>query len=352
MIYEMVSTEIHYFDLENPRDLARLQEPMLSLEALTGLIIIDEIQRVPDLFTVLRVLVDVKKDRKFLILGSASRDLIKQASETLAGRIRYIELNPFSYPEVEHIKDLWLRGGFPDSYLAESLSISNEWRKAYVATFLERDIPNLGISIPPQTLRRFRMMLAHYHGSICNTSDIGKSLGASHTTIRSYLDILKGTFMIRQLQPWWENINKRQVKSAKIYFRDTGIYHTLTGIADQQALLLSPKLGASWVGMVLEELIRYHNATPEECYFWAIHAQAELDLLIIKDGKRLGFEIKYTDAPTITKSMHTAMKYLNLDSLTVITPSELEYPMDDKIQAVGLEIYLSVGCARCERTET
>lgn len=329
-----------YFDLEDPRDIAKLSTPMLNLENLTGCIIIDEIQRQPDLFPILRVLVDQKKDRRFLILGSASRDLINQSSETLAGRIRYIELTPFSYWEVDHINKLWIRGGFPLSYLAKNEPHSFEWRSSYITTFLERDIPNLGINIPAPMLRRFWIMLSHYHGQIFNSSEIGKSLGIAHTTVRRYLDILTGTFMIRQLQPWFENIEKRQVKSPKIYFRDSGILHTLLNIPDHESLINHPKLGSSWEGFAIEEIIRLHEATTDEAYFWGIHNQAELDLLIFKNGKKIGFEFKFADAPKLTSSMKISMELLNLDFLSVIFPGKGRFFLSQNIEAIGLEEYL------------
>jgi len=330
------------FDLENPEDLLLLENPMLSLSDLEGLIIIDEIQRRPDLFPVLRVLIDRhKENQKFLILGSASRDLIKQSSETLAGRLAYIEVTPFSYWETKESKKLWVRGGFPLAYLTNTDLDAFNWLKFYITSFLERDIPSLGINVPATTLRRFWMMLAHYHGNFFNTSEIGKSLNASSTAIRHYIDILVGTFMIRQLQPWTENIKKRQVKTPKIYFRDSGIFHYLVGIRSTEDLLYHPKRGASWEGFALEEIIRFHEADPEDCFFWAVHNQTELDLLIVKGGKRLGFEIKYADAPKTTKSMHIAVETLNLDSLTVIFPGSKTFPLTDKITASGLEPYLN-----------
>lgn len=337
------SISVYHFDLEDPDDLAKFAAPKLALEDLLGLIVIDEIQRQPELFPLLRVLVDQHKARHFLILGSASRDLIKQSSETLAGRIRYIEVTPFSYLEVDNLNKLWLRGGFPHSYLVNSDQNSNDWRAAYITTFLERDIPALGIQVPARTLRRFWMMLAHYHGGIFNASEIGTSLGVGHTTARRYLDILTGTFMIRELTPWIENINKRQIKSPKIYFRDSGIFHSLLGINDWQALKNHPKLGASWEGFALEEIIRMHHAAPEECYFWGIHSQAELDLLIIKDGKRLGFEFKHADAPRLSSSMQLAQDTLQLDKLTVIYPGKSQYRLTEKIEVIGLENYLRAG---------
>lgn len=333
---------IYWFDLENPDDLGRLDSPMLALEELEGLIVIDEVQKRPDLFPVLRVLIDQRRDKqRYLILGSASRDLIQQSSETLAGRISYMELNPFSWPEVDNLNNLWIRGGFPGSYLAHSSNISWEWRKSYISTFLERDIPNLGIQVPAQTLRRFWMMLAHYHGNIFNASEIGKSLGIAHTTARHYLDILTGTFMIRELPPWIENIDKRQIKSPKIYFRDSGIYHSLLNIFDKDALYTNPKLGASWEGFALEEIVRHHNGETGEIYFWGIHNYGELDLFVIKNGKRLGFEFKYTDRPSTSKSMNLALETLKLDSLIIIYPGSNNYPLADKIRVIGLTNYLS-----------
>ncbi len=328
----------HTFDLEDPADVEILKNPKTVLDPLDGLIILDEVQRVPDLFTTLRVLADQPDaNRKFLILGSASKDLLRQSSESLAGRIAYIELPPFSLFEASDAQKLWIRGGFPKSYLAEKLDDSIYWRKQYVATFLERDIPNLGIQIPPSSLRRFWMMLAHYHGQVFNASEIGQSLGISDTTVRQYLDILSGTFMVRQLTPWLVNTKKRQVKTPKIYFRDSGIFHTLSGITDYKALLHHPKLGASWEGFALEEIIRYNRADPEDCFFWGVHNQGELDLLIAKDGKKLGFEFKYSDAPKLTQSMKTALQELELDSLEIIYPGKKDYELAPNIKVKSLD---------------
>ena len=331
------SEDIQFFDLENPIDLLRLENPMLALTQTKGkLIIIDEIQRIPDLFPVLRVLVDKKRNtKKFLILGSASRDLIKQSSETL--RIGYIELPPFSLAETKDSVRLWVRGGFPLSYLATSDNKSYLWRQSYIRTFLERDIPALGFSIPPEQIRRFWLMLSHYHGQVFNASEIGKSLGISHHTARKYLDILTGTFMVRILVPWFENIDKRQVKSPKIYFRDSGILNTLVGITDEKELYNWPRLGTFWEGFALEEIIRTLQAQPEECYFWATQAEAELDLLIIKNGKRIGFEFKYADRPGTTKSMHSALKDLSLHGLIIVHPGSEIFPITDTIIVCGLE---------------
>lgn len=327
-----------YLDLENPFDLARLDNPMLALQEQTGLIIIDEIQRRPELFPVLRVLIDQDRtNRRFLILGSASRDLIKQSSESLAGRISYLEIKPFSLSETNDWNKLWIRGGFPNSYLATSDANSYAWRSQYINTFLEQDIPNLGIHIPPRTLHRFWMMLAHYHGQIFNASELGQALGVAHTTARHYLDILTGTFMIRELSPWYENINKRQIKSPKIYFRDSGIFHALLGIPDKNALYCHPKIGASWEGGALEEIIRAYDVTPNEAYFWGVHQQGELDLLIIKNNKRFGFEFKHTDSPKITASMQFAFRTLNLNQLTLIYPGKHNFLLAENIRAMGLE---------------
>lgn len=331
----------NYFDLEDPDDLVRLENPKLALSGLKNLIILDEIQRIPEIFPLLRVLVDNKKlEQQYLILGSASRELIRQSSETLAGRISYIETAPFQYNEIEDLKQLWLRGGFPCSYLSEDDTISFSWRKEYIRTFLEKDIQMMGINIIPENLRRFWMMLVHSHGNIFNASDIGRSLNISHPTARNYLDILSHTFMMRELKPWFENITKRQVKSPKVYFRDTGILHALMGIKSQSELLVHPKLGASWEGFALEEVIHHEKADNVECYFWSTHADAELDLLIVKDGKRLGFEFKYADMPRITKSMHIALTDLKLDKLTIIYPGDKNYCPQEKVQVIGLEEYL------------
>jgi hypothetical protein len=333
---EMInSEEVHFFDLEKPFDLERLQEPYSTLEPLEGLVIIDEIQLVPNLFPVLRVLID-ERPRKFLILGSASWELIKQSSETLAGRIGYIELPPFTLAETNDVRKLWRRGGFPRSYLASNEEESVMWRQSYITTFLERDIPNLGIRIPPIQMRRFWMMLAHTHGQIFNASQIGKSLGVTDHTVRRYLDILVGTFMIRHLQPWHENISKRQVKSPKIYFRDSGIFHSLLGLNDQRAIESHPRLGASWEGFALEQTIQKFQMRSEECFFWSTLAGAELDLFFIKDGKKLGFEFKFADAPKITSSMRISVEELKLDHLYIIYPGNQTHKLNEKMTIVGI----------------
>lgn len=332
----------HYFDLENPIHLAQLDQPMLALKPLIGNIIIDEIQLRPDLFPILRVLVDEHVNRRFLILGSASRDLIAQSSETLAGRISYLECSPFLLSELPDKKDIMLyRGGFPRSVLAENDMLSYQWREDYISTFLERDIPNLGFRIPPRTMRRFWTMLAHYHGQTFNSSELGKSLGVSHTTTRHYLDILVGTFMIRELTPWFVNIGKRQIKTPKIYFRDSGIYLALLQTQTMNQLSFHPKLGAVWEGFAMEQIIGTHQIASEYCYFWGVHQQSELDLLIFDQGKTLGFEFKYQDAPKLTSSMRTAVEILNLDQLIVIYPGNINYSLAEKVLVVGLESYIS-----------
>lgn len=331
------------FDLEDPLDLAALGNPRLALQDLCGLVIIDEIQRAPELFPLLRVLVDRPQNpARFLVLGSASRDLLRQSSESLAGRIGYIELTPFSLPETgAEVKDrLWLRGGFPPAFLAASESASRQWRKDYIATFLERDIPALGIAIAPQALRRFWTMLAHFHGQIVNLSELGRSFGAADTTIRRYMDILEATFMVRQLRPWHENINKRQVKAPKLYFRDSGLLHGLLDIPDKAALVRHPKLGPSWEGFALEEVVRASVTDPEDIWFWATHGGAELDLLVARGMHREGFEFKYTDRPASTRSMHIAIDSLKLERLTVIYPGGRRIPLAEKIEAVGLAEYV------------
>ena len=339
MVAERESGGVTRFDLEDPTDLAALQAPRLALQDLEGLVVIDEIQRSPELFPVLRVLVDRPGNTtRFLILGSASRDLIQQSSESLAGRISYLELTPFSLQEVglAQRERLWLRGGFPRSFLARSEADSRQWRKDYIATFLERDLPALGIAISPQSLRRFWMMLAHYHGQVVNYSELGRSFGASDTTVRRYLEILAATFMVRLLAPWHENVGKRQVKAPKLYMRDPGLFHSLMGIADMPGLRSHPKLGASWEGFALEAIVQHHRATVDETYFWAAHGGGEVDLLLLTESGRIGYEIKYTDRPQKTRSMHTAMAVLGLDALHVVYPGEKSFPLDERIDAVGL----------------
>lgn len=328
----------HYFDLESPADQQRLQNPELMLNSLQGLIILDEIQHKPELFNILRVLVDRPENRQhFLVLGSASPHIIRNVSETLAGRVEFIELAGFNIQEINNIERLWLRGGFPRSFLAASESDSRAWRDGFIRTFLERDIPMLGITISSTAMRRFWTMLAHFHGQTWNASDLARSMGVSDKTVRSYLDILTATFMVRQLQPWHENLRKRQVKSPKIYFRDSGLLHSLLNIPDYHSLTGNPRLGASWEGFALEQVLQIIR--PSEAYFWATHSGAELDLLFFREGKRYGVEFKFNEAPGITKSMHIAVKDLSLDYLWVVYPGKEEYPVTDKIMVRPLNSF-------------
>jgi uncharacterized protein len=327
-----------YFDLENPRDLARLEQPMTALEHLRGLVVIDEVQRHPNLFPVLRVLLDRKPAlAKFLILGSASPALLEQTSESLAGRIAFVEMGGFTLDEVstEQLGRLWLRGGFPRSYLARGEKASFSWREDFIRTFLERDLLQLGVQAPSPTLRRFWMMLAHYSGGIWNASEIGRSLGEAHTTTRRHLDSLADALVVRVLQPWFENIGKRQVKAPKVYVRDSGLLHALLGIADRRSLEGHPKVGASWEGFVIEQLLaRLGEAQP---YYWRTQAGAELDLLLFLRGKRIGVEIKRADAPTLTPSMASALSDLSLDRIFVVYPGESRYVLSDHVEVVSLE---------------
>lgn len=331
----------NYFDCELASDRTLLNDPIPVLEKLTGLIVIDEVQLVPELFAALRVLIDRKQPQKFLILGSASRDLLRQSSETLAGRIYHIEVTPFSYAETGKLALLWLRGGFPLSFLAKDEAQAYAWRRQYIETFLERDIPSLGLSIPPSHLRRFWMMLAHYHGQLMNASNLANSLDISYHTVNRYTDILSGTFAIRQLSPWHENLAKRQVKSRKIYFRDSGVYHALLGIDSLQALLRHPILGASWEGFALESVIRHLSVPQNQCFFWRAHTGEEIDLLLIDGVDVHGYEFKHTQSPRMTKSMHRAKTLLKLKTLTVIYPGVRSFVGEDDVRFMGLETFLS-----------
>jgi predicted AAA+ superfamily ATPase len=329
-----------YFDLENPEDMARLTDPMMALKEHRGLVVIDEIQRYPDLYTVLRVLADRPRSRtRFLVLGSASPALLRQSSETLAGRIVYHELGGFALGEVgvQESTRLWLRGRFPRSYLARTVRESVEWRRGFIKTFLERDLPQLGISIRSVTMQRFWSMLAHYHGQVFNASEFARSFGVADTTVRSYLDVLTSALVVRQLQPWHENISKRQVKAPKVYLADTGLLHTLLNVSTRNELEGHPKVGASWEGFVLEEVVRQLGARSEECFFWATHAGAELDLLVVRGKKRLGFEAKRTSSPKVTPSMRSALVDLGLKRLYVIHAGEHTFDMQKGITAVGFQ---------------
>lgn len=327
----------NYFDLENPRHLERLDHPMAAIEDLQGTVVIDEVQRRPDLFQVLRVLADrVPLPAKFLILGSASPALLRQSSESLAGRIERVPMSGFSLGEVGPALQSrhWLRGGYPLSFLAEDDAASVRWRQAFVQTFLERDIPQFGFSIPAMTMLRFWTMAAHYHGQIWNYAEPARSLNLGETTVRRYLDILSDVFMVRQLQPWHANLKKRQVKSPKIYFRDTGLLHQLLGIRNESELMSHPKCGASWEGYAVEETLR--AIEPDEAYFWATHQGAEIDLVLFKHGRMYGVECKRMDAPRLTPSLRIALKDLKLERIAVIYPGPHRYPMADGVEAVPL----------------
>ena len=327
------------FDLEDPDDLARLAEPKLALGGLDGLVVIDEIQRRPDLFPVLRVLVDrPRAQSRFLILGSASPDLLRQGSETLAGRIAFHELDGLAIDEVGvgRSASLWLRGGFPRSFVAPNEEDSAAWRRDFVRTFLERDLPQLGVQIPAMTLHRFWSMLAHHHAQVWSAAELARALGVAGSTVRRYLDIMTGALVVRVLPPWHENLGKRQVKSPKAYIADTGILHSLLGIASQEDLERHPKVGASWEGFVMREVVRLVGAQPEECFFWATHAGAELDLLVVRGRRRLGFEIKRTTSPAVTRSMHAALETLKLRRLDIIHAGEHTFPLGDRIRAVSM----------------
>jgi predicted AAA+ superfamily ATPase len=326
-----------YFDLENPADIRRFASPQRALEGLSNLVMIDEVQRQPALFEILRVLVDRPKNpARFLLLGSASLHLVKGVSESLAGRIGFVDLSGFDLREVgpRHAARLWTRGGFPRSFLAPDDSSSLVWRDNFVRTFLERDIPQLGISIPAMTLRRFWTMIAHYHGQIWNAADFARSLGTSENTARRHLDILAGAYMVRILPPWFENLGKRQVKAPKVYIRDSGLFHALLQLPTPADIQSHPKLGASWEGFALEQVLSILDAG--DAYFWATHSGAELDLLLTIGGRRIGFEFKYGDAPGRTRSMISALHDLKLDRLVIVYPGDQEYEIDDKIAVIPI----------------
>ena len=327
-----------FFDLESPQDLARLRDPELALGTLRGLIVLDEIQRRPDLFPVLRVLADRRPlPARFLVLGSASPELLKQSAETLAGRIGYTDLRGFDCEEIRasQWERLWVRGAFPLSFLARSEAASLEWRRALVRDFLERDLPTLGFRAAPETMRRFWAMLAHYHGQIWNASEFARAFGIADTTARRHLDQLVSTFALRLLPPWHENIGKRQVKAPRVYVADSGILHAFLGLGSRDELLSHAKVGASWEGFVLEQVVRRLRARSEECFFWRTHAGAELDLLVVRGRRRLGFEIKRTSVPALTPSMRSALSDLRLDALTVVHAGQHTFPLDRRVRAVA-----------------
>ena len=333
----------HYFDLEDSNDQARLSDPSFVLRELKGLVVLDEIQLRPDIFPLLRVLADrAGIPARFLILGSAAPELLKHTSESMAGRVVFHELDGLALSELSHnaygpdwLDTRWLRGGFPRALLAADLNLSREWREAFIRTYLERDLPQLGINLPALTLRRFWTMLAHYHGQTWNGSALGRALGVSDKTVSRYLDILEGTFMAFRLPPWYANVGKREVKAPKVYVADTGLLHSLLGIGDRENLLAHPKCGASWEGFILREIIRRTGAKRGEAFFWGVHSGAELDLLILQDGRRMGFEIKLTHSPQVTASMRTAKETLRLNHLYVMCHGEGEpWPLAEGITAI------------------
>lgn len=333
----------HYFDLESPRDQLRLQNPELALGRLSGLVVLDEVQTQPDLFPVLRVLADrADGPARFLILGSAAPELVARSAESLAGRIEYVDLHGFDLTEtgIGTHETLWLRGGFPRSYLAASDEASVAWREGFVRTFLERDLPQFGIRVGAAAMRRFWTMLAHMHGQIWNASELGRAMGLSDKTVRNYLDELSQTFMVRQLQPWFENIGKRQVKSPKIYLRDSGILHHLIGLETESQLHAHPKVGSSWEGFALEQVLR--QTRPTQAYFWGTQGGAELDLLVFAAGRRLGYEFKYAERPQFSRSMRVAMEDLRLDSLVVICPGSVQATLAPGVEVMGIDAFAGI----------
>ena len=327
----------HQFDLEDSRDLARLGDPALALAPLRGLVVLDEIQRRPDLFPFLRVLADRRPLRtRFLVLGSASPELLQQSSESLAGRIAYYELTGLSLREVgaESQSRLWLRGGFPRSYTARTNMLSDRWRQDFIKTFLERDLPQLGIRISSGVLERFWSMLAHYHGQIWNASELARSFGVNYKTVERYLDVLTSAFVVKRLQPWHENVGKRQVKAPKVYFSDSGLLHVVLRLPTQRDLERHPKVGSSWEGFVLDQIVQHLGVAANERFYWATHSGAELDLLIVRGNRRWGFEVKRTSSPKVTRSMRTAMSDLKLQRLFVVHAGEDSFNLAKNLRAI------------------
>ena len=342
MLAEESAGTVHFFDLESPADLARLANPELVLRPLAGLVILDEVQRRLDLFPLLRVLADRPgTPARFLILGSASPAFVKEGSESLAGRVSFIDVTGFSLSELgaDALSRLWWRGGFPRAYLAPDDAVAGQWHEDFRRTFLERDIPQLGVQVPAATLGRFWTMVAHYHGQVLNLAELARALGSSEPPARRYLDILSGTYVVRQLPPWFENLKKRQIRSPKVYIRDSGLLHALLGIPDPPGLQSHPKLGASWEGFCLEQILSVCG--DRAAYFWGTHSGAELDLLL-HAGHRLGFEFKFSDRPATTRSMRVALHDLGLDHLYIVHPGEHEFPLDESITAITLPRLIDV----------
>ncbi|MBL8949238.1 MAG: ATP-binding protein [Myxococcaceae bacterium] len=338
VVAEAWPSPVNWFDLEDDADVARLAAPGLVLGPLRGLVVLDEVQRRPELFPALRVLADrPRAPARFLVLGSATPELLKQSSESLAGRVAFHHLPPLTLDEtgLRDLRRLWLRGGFPRAYTARSDAESAEWRRGFAKTFIERDLRQLGTTIPAQALSRFWSMLAHVHGNVINWAELGRSLGVGDMTVRRYFDLLAGTYVMRELKPWHENLTKRQVKQPKVYFADSGLLHTHLDIETHEQLDRHPSLGASWEGFCMEQVIAALGARPEQCFFWATHAGAELDLLVTAAGRRRGIEFKRTDAPKLTPSMRIAIDDLKLDSLDVVHAGEHTFTLGPKVRAVA-----------------
>lgn len=334
----------NYFDLEDPVSLARLDEPRTALEPLQGLVVIDEVERRPDLFPILRVLADRRNQpARFLILGSASGDLMRQSSESLAGRLERIEIGGFTLAELgpESTHALWRRGGFPLAYLARSERDSLAWRKQFIQTLLERDLPQWGVRVPAVALLRFWTMVAHFHGQIWNATEPARALGVDPSTTRRYLGLLTDALVIRQLQPWHANLGKRQVRSPKVYVRDSGLLHQLLGLGTEKALMSHPKLGASWEAFAIEQALV--SEAHDDAWFWATHQGAEIDLLLRRGDWLLGVECKRADAPKLTPSIRIALEDLGLDRVAVVYPGAKRYSLSERVEAVPLETLAEPG---------
>lgn len=326
---------VAWYDLEDPADLVRLEDPGLELRPQRGLVVLDEIHRLPGIFQLLRVLADRPgPPAHFLVLGSASTELLRQTSESLAGRVALHELDALGLTEVDDLERLWLRGGFPRSFLASSDPASRRWRDGFIRTLLARDLPGFGSTIPSATLRRFWTMLAHWHGQVWNGAEFGRAFGVSHTTVRRYLDLLTSVIVVRQLQPWFENISKRQVRSPKVYIADSGILHALLGLTGRADVTSHPKVGASWEGFVVQQIVQLLRAPSEQCFHWSTHTGAELDLLVLDGSRRHGFEVKRSEAPRLTRSMRSAVETLGLDNLDVVHAGTKRYQLAPRVRAL------------------
>jgi predicted AAA+ superfamily ATPase len=338
-VAERASGNVLFLDLEHPRAQRRLQNPLAALEDARGLVVLDEVQHRPDLFPVLRVLADrPRRAARFLILGSAAPRLLRQSAESLAGRILFHELPGFAVDEVgaRRWQALWVRGGLPRAFLARGDAASMQWRADFVRTHLERELPDLGVRIPPSALRRCWMMLAHYHGEVWNAAELARAFGTAEKTVRGYLDVLAGTFLVQRLEPWFENVGKRQVKAPKVYLADTGLLHAMLGLGDRDALLGHPKVGASFEGFAIRQLVQRLGVRDEECFFWGVHSGPELDLLVVRGRQRLGFEVKFSDAPVVTRSMRAARDTLRLERVDVVYPGPETFALGDGFRALSI----------------